>query len=89
MSVYLVTYEFQTSRGNHRPVHEYLGRFEACKRSDNIWLVDTDREASQIRRDLIALLDTRDAVFVAQIQPHWAAYNFGPTDWLRAPERTW
>lgn len=86
MTTYAITYDL------HQPGQDYDDLYETIKdygwwwhHQDSIWLVNTSTaSASEIRDDLMDIVDTNDQVLVFEASTPWAEYghNDSATDWL-------
>ncbi|RSU47557.1 hypothetical protein BRX43_13960 [Sphingomonas sp. S-NIH.Pt15_0812] len=90
MSVLLVTYDLKSPGQNYTPVHTYLKSMPGyCKHLESVWLIDTEKTTTQVRNDLMKLVDNNDVIFVVKITQSWASYNYGCADWLNNGSHTW
>jgi len=90
MAILLVTYDLGTPEQTCQAVFNYLKRFAYCKVMESVWLLDTNRDAAEIRDGLKAIIDPIDIVFVTRLaRRSWASYKFGGGDWLNKPGRNW
>jgi hypothetical protein len=87
MAFYLIGYE-------RRGVRPYDGLQEAIDREggvhliDNLWALESTREAAELRDWVHGLMDDSDAIFVIQVKKdqHWASRHLKTSvnDWLKA-----
>lgn len=89
MAIYCVTYDLKTPGTNYESVHNYLKKFNHCKKLESFWLIDTATDAANIRDDLGKLIDDRDIIFVAELQRHWASTHYLYATWLTDEPRNW
>ncbi|EMB9233992.1 hypothetical protein U9608_001491 [Vibrio alginolyticus] len=89
MAIYCVTYDLKTPGKNYESVHNYLEKFNHCKKLESFWLIDTTKNAADIRDDLDKLVDGNDIIFVAELQKHWASTRYPCATWLKDESRNW
>jgi hypothetical protein len=89
MAIYCVTYDLKSPGQNYSKVYDYLKSFTYCKYIESFWLIETNQTTDNIRDNLMTLTDANDIVFVARMQKNWSAFNYGCSDWLNAPGRSW
>jgi hypothetical protein len=87
MNTLLVGYDL------NRPAQNYVGLIDALKAHDtwwhhldSTWLVRTQKTASQLRDELIQLIDANDELLVANVSGDmWASAGFEQraNEWLR------
>jgi hypothetical protein len=88
MATLLVTYDLCAPARDYNSVHAYLRSFTHCKGMESVWLLDTAREPTVVRDELMKLVDRNDKVFVVRITSRWGSFNYTCADWLNRPERT-
>lgn len=88
MATVLVTYDLRAPGRDYKSVYEYLRGFTHCHGMESVWLLDTLREPTVIRDELVRLIDQNDRLFVVRITRTWASRHYPCGDWLNRPERT-
>ena len=88
MATLLVTYDLRAPGRDYSSVHAYLRSFTHCKGLESVWLLDTVRQPTVVRDELLKLVDRNDKVFVVRITRVWGSFNYACADWLNRPERT-
>ncbi|WP_461516097.1 hypothetical protein [Porticoccus sp.] len=89
MAIYCVTYDLKAPGKDYSSVHRYLKTFTHCKQMESFWLLDTAKQAKEIRDELKSRVDSNDTIFVAELQKHWASFGYNCTDWLKDASRSW
>ncbi len=87
MKTYMITYDL------HKPGQHYVSLYEEIKSlangwwhsMNNVWFVNTSKNASQIRDQIARRLDQNDKVLVMEVGPDWASQNLpkDASDWFK------
>ena len=87
MNTYLISYDLVAPGRDYQLVYDYMKKFgERAKPLYTVYLVYTDKLASQIRDELKNLVDTNDKILVIKVDTSaWASFNLSTSaDWLKA-----
>ncbi|WP_148415705.1 hypothetical protein [Noviherbaspirillum massiliense] len=85
----LVSYVLKGQDHDYRPLTQHLQKFTHCHGMEPVWLLDTNKTATQIRDELSRFIRTDDVLFIARLTEDWAARHSGCGDWLNHMSRTW
>lgn len=91
LSIYAVTYDLHSPGQDYDKLHEQLKSYSSySKRFDSFWLIDSTKSASEIRDELIKVVDKNDKLFVIEVKKHWAGRKLadGMVNWLKHDDRT-
>lgn len=83
---YLVSYDLI---GPNRDYDKIIGKIKTysswARVLESVWVIKTDKTATQLRDDLFSAMDGNDKLFVAQLSGSAAWYNLPEdvTSWLK------
>ena len=88
MSVFLISYDLGLieSREIYQSLISYIKSIDAwAKPLQSVWLIKTDKSASEIRDGLKTYLDSNDKVLVIEVKKHWGSFGLSKdvTDWMK------
>lgn len=87
MTVYLIGFERRGERPYDR-LQEEIDRAGGVHVIDNLWAIESDSGAGEIRDWVHSLMDDKDAIFVLSVNNsrHWASRHLKASvnDWLKA-----
>lgn len=87
MGLYLIGYEGRGSRPYDR-LQEAIDKADGAHVIDNLWIVESDKDACALRDWIHQLMNDDDAIFVMQVKSgqHWASRHLKSSvnDWLKA-----
>lgn len=92
MSVIIVTYDVNEFGKEYRLIYKHLDKYNYCKSLNSVWLLDTEKEPSEIRDELKEITDNYGKIFIVKMSRSWSGWsgqNFGCADWLNNPKRNW
>lgn len=90
MAVYIVTYDLNSPGQNYDGLIKAIRAYTHCKPLKSAFFIDTSEKAASIRDKLKKHIDEGDALYVMELQKHWAANRtMDCTSWLKADARTW
>jgi len=88
--VHIITYDLKSpndAEGDYERVIEGLkSAFPAwCHLEKSVWLVHTDRSATEVRDSIKTLLNNSDVLFVARLRGNWGSFNLSSnrSEWLK------
>lgn len=85
MKVYQVSYDLRKQR-NYEALYERIKRYEGwCHALESSWVIATNQSASQIRDNLMQVLDQDDGLLVTRLKGEaaWHGLGQGNSDWLK------
>ena len=87
MSMFLIGFERRGERPYDR-LQEAIDRKGGVHVIDNLWALESESEASELRDWVHSLMDDDDAILVIQVKAghHWASRHLKSSvnDWLKA-----
>lgn len=87
MSMFLIGFERRGERPYDR-LQESIDRKGGVHLIDNLWALESEQEASELRDWVHSLMDDEDAIFVMQVKVgnHWASRHLKSSvnAWLKA-----
>ena len=89
MSVFVLTYDLKAPHKDYNNLYEALKKYTYCHGVESVWLIDSQKSASEIRDDLNKHIDNNDVLFVAKLSGNWASMRYSCAEWLKSSSRTW
>lgn len=89
--ILLVAYDLTTPNDTSANYERIIGAIKSkfsswCRIEQSVWLVDAGVDSAAAREVLKPFLNSKDKLFVAQINRNWASWNFGDerNNWLKS-----
>lgn len=88
MKTYLISYDLIKPES----LPEYIRLFDMIKTATfwakplrSVWLVKTTLSSTQIRDELMKVIDVNDKIMIIEVTNNWAAYGLSKevTDWMQ------
>lgn len=82
-----INYDLQAPGRSYQPLYDYIKSFDGWDHLlESLWLVRTSKSASEVRDQLMRLVDTNDKVAVFDVTGVSWATNFSNsrTSWLKS-----
>jgi CRISPR/Cas system-associated endoribonuclease Cas2 len=74
MNFYLVSYDLLKPDHDYKPLYAELGNLNATRVQESVWVLCSDRSASDILKSLwMHLHSKKDRLLVAQMNGNWAS----------------
>lgn len=86
MAVYIVAYDLHKQGQNYSCITQKLESYSAYwHMQGSVWIVVSDKKATEIRDSLKACLDSNDDLFVGRLsgEAAWSGYGSEVTEWLK------
>jgi hypothetical protein len=80
-----INYDLKKPGRDYRPLYDYIKSFSGWAHPlGSLWLVKTSKSASQVRDDLMRLVDVNDEVLVFDVTgAAWASnFNDSTAEWM-------
>jgi len=86
MSAYIVCYDLQVPGKNYQPLYDKIKSYGTWARvTESNWVVVSDMTATQVRDDLLSVMDSNDRLFVVKSGRAAAWTNVRcKNEWLKA-----
>lgn len=82
--VYCISYDLRTPGKDYDSLINAIKAYPAWwHQTESVWIVVTDQNATEVRDNLMKLLDRNDRLFVVSLDREWAGVGF------REKEYTW
>ena len=91
--VHIITYDLKSPNDTAEDYERVITGLKSaygtwCHLEQSVWLVSTDKSASEVRDSIRGLLNTKDVLFVAKLSGNWASLNLTQSriNWIKARE---
>jgi len=91
MAVYVAAYDLHKPDRDYEPLYEYLKSFDSWAHCiDSVWLLDTNKTATDIRDGMLKNMHNRDTILVIRVNKDAAWNAFGDCgNWVLSDDRNW
>ena len=90
MAIMVINYDLKAPGRNYQPLYDAIETYTHCTILESCWLVDTTKNAEEVRDHLKGKMDSNDEVFVARLSKNWGTnFKDQATKWLKSQNRNW
>ena len=91
--VHVVTYDLESPNDKPEDYERVISGLKSifptwCHMEKSVWIVETSKDAGEVRDLLKQFLKSSDILFVAKLSGNWGSFNIGTnrSEWLKKRE---